>query len=135
VDDDGAVVDAVQAHQRGADNDDAADGRRLRHQPVKGVERGGQDGVLHQQVFDRVAGEGQFGEDGKAGAGVGAFVCLGQDGLGVGHRLHHPDSERAGGHAGEPMAVEVVEVHSAPLAAVSPQHATLQPPIGETLDP
>ena len=46
-----------------------------------------------------------------AKAAIGLRWLLRKDGLGVGHGLHHPDSERACGHAGEPVAVEVVEVH------------------------
>lgn len=115
VDDHRGVVHPVTESQRGADHQHRQQFRRGRRQvgqrPFHRVEQG----VLQQDVLDRVAGQGQLGKHRQRHALVVAFPGGAQHrrrvGVGVGERR----VQRAGGHADEPVLVDAVEVHRLPF--------------------
>ena len=83
VDHDGAVVEAVAVTQRRADDEHREELVGCLDQPRDRRLDGVEDGILHHEVVDRIAGEAQLGEDGD-GDGIGiALPCRGEHRFGV----------------------------------------------------
>ncbi len=124
---DGAVVDAVAVPEGGADDEH-------RQQVAGALDHGGQGGldgvqqrVLQQQVLDRVAGEGQLGEDGDRDAVLVAGPGLAEDGVGVGRRVGQRGALRARGDAREPVPVDRGEPHGDQCRAPRPPPSAALP--------
>ncbi len=124
VDHHGAVEQPVAVPQRRTDHEHRQQvGGRL-DQQAEGLDHLVEHRVLQEEVLDRVAGQGQLGKDRDRGALLRAGPRLGEDALGVRRGVRERDRHRAGGHAGEPMAVGRGEVHGCESATKGRPHVT-----------
>ena len=106
------VVDPVAAAHRQADDEHRQQVRRRRDDLGERDLRRVEEGVLQQDVLDRVAGERQLGKDDEPDAFVGALAGGDQDGRGVGRGIADDGLERGGGDAHEAVPVRGVEVRA-----------------------
>ena len=115
MDDDRAVEDPGAVHQRGADHDHRAQVGAGRDDLVDRREHALEQGVLEEQVVDRVAAQRQLGEHRHRDAVLVAGPRLREHRRGVGRRVRDRDRHRAGRDPGEPVRIGRVEVHTSTL--------------------
>ena len=105
------VVDPVPVAQRGAHHEHRQQLGRRRDQLEQGPLDALQQGVLHEQVLDRVAGQRQLREHRQPDAVGVALPGGGQHRVGVGRRDADRGRDRAGGDPEEAVPVGRTEVH------------------------
>ena len=112
VDDDRGVVDAVPVPQRRADHQHrqqlGGGGDDVEQRILDGIEQG----VLQQDVLDRVPRQRQLGKHRQRHVVVMAVLGRLQHRLGVRGGVGDHRADRAGGHADETVPVGRVEVHT-----------------------
>jgi hypothetical protein len=110
-DHDGRVEHPAAAHHRRPDDEDGPQvGGGHRDVLDRRLDRL-QQGVLQEQVVDRVAREAQLREHRDRDALLMARAGLLEHGTGVGGRVGRSDRDRHGRNPGEPVGVGGVEVH------------------------
>ncbi len=111
VDDDRAVVEPRAPLERRPDDDDGPQAGGRLGDPSDGVVDRVEEGVLQQEVVDRIPRQPELGEDRERDAVVVQLAHLGDDGVGVALRVGEGDRQRAGRDAREALGVGAVEVH------------------------
>jgi hypothetical protein len=104
------VVDAVPVAHRQAYEKHREQVRRARDDLGERRVGGVEEGVLQQDVLERVAGQRQLREDDQPHALVVALPRGGQHGRGVGRRVADHGTQRGGRHAQEAVPVEGAKV-------------------------
>ena len=122
VDHDRAVVEPVQAAQRCADHEHRAQVAARLDQVGHGLLDRVEQGLLEQQVVDRVAGQAELREDRDRHAVLVTGARLGQHGGRVGGRVGDGHGHGAGGDPREALGVGREEVHGSSLPHRSRRH-------------
>ncbi len=131
MDHDGAVEDPRPRPQGRPDDKDGEqvaacldDGRQRRIHRVE-------QGVLEDEILDRVARQPHLREDRDRHAIVAALPRGREDRLGIGCRVDERDRDGRRRHARETLVIDRIKVHGvcrAPLASASPQSALAESP-------
>ncbi len=97
------VVEAVLAGDGQADDDGSGQLDAFGAEVAQGLERGGAEGGVVEQIGAGVAREAELGEHGEAHAGVGQLTPFGDDGVAVKGDVGHAQLGRDGGDATKSM--------------------------------
>ena len=103
--------------ERGADDDERQQLRGRLGDRDDGLVDGVEKDVLEEEVVDGVAGQAQLREEGDGHALVVAGPDLDEHPFGVGRGVRQRDGQGARGDPGEPLGVDVPEVHAPSLWA------------------
>ncbi len=108
----GRVVDPVAVAQGGTHQQDRGQGSGGTDDVLQGLLHGVQQRILQQQVLDRIARQGEFGEDDQPGAVPVLILGDPDHGRRVGHWIRDRRAQRARGHADEALRVDRAKVHA-----------------------